>query len=285
MSCRFAARPLPLCFLLVLLLLSLSGCVSRLSDGMARSVLNNPDPDTVRLGIPAYLLLLDGLIQDDPDDEALLVSASSLHALGSALEPEGAPHRLRLAERAWQYGVRAVCARDGNRCGSWDKSFTEFTAGLGTLEKADVPAYYAFGVGWMARLQADGERFQVLAELSRVEALFARLVELDEGFQQGGPQLYLGILRLLRPPSLGGDPERGRAHLERVIVLSAGRNLEARVELARRYARMLYDRELHDRLLREVLAADPAAEGLTLFNVLAQEEALRLLESADDYFP
>jgi hypothetical protein len=68
------------------------------------------------------------------------------------------------------------------------------------------------------------------------------------------------------------------------LELSGGRNLAAKVELARRYARMLYDRELHDRLLNEVLATDPTAEGLTLFNVTAQEEARALLASADDYF-
>jgi len=252
---------------------------------MARSVPNNPDPETVQRGIPAYLLLLDGLIQDDPDNQELLVSASALHALGCALEADDPAHRLRLAKRAWEYGTRAVCARDKILCGFWDKSFAEFSAGLNTLGKDVVPALFALGAGWLTRLQADGGQFQRLAELPRVEALFARLVELDEGFQQGGPQLYLGILRLLRPPSLGGEPERGRAHLERAIELSAGRNLAARVELARRYARMLYDRELHDRLLQEVLDADPVADELTLFNVLAQEEARRLLDSADDYFP
>ncbi len=285
MQCRPAAPNLPLIFLIVLLFLPLSGCVRSLNDNMARSVLNNPDPETVQRGIPAYLLLLDGLIQDDPDNEELLVSASALHALGCALEADDPAHRLRLAKRAWEYSTRAVCARDKILCGFWDKSFAEFSAGLNTLEKNDVPALFALGVGWLTRLQADGGQFQRLAELPRVEALFARLVELDEGFQQGGPQLYLGILRLLRPPSLGGEPERGRAHLKRAIELSTGRNLAARVELARRYARMLYDRELHDRLLQEVLDADPVADELTLFNVLAQEEARRLLDSADDYFP
>jgi TRAP transporter T-component len=285
MQFRPTAANLPLLFLIALLFLPLSGCISRLSDNMARSMLNNPDPETVRQGIPAYLLLLDGLIQDDPEDEKLLVSASALHALASVLEADEPAHRLRLSERAWEYGTRAVCARDKILCGFWGKSFAEFSAGLRTLKKGDVPALYALGVGWLTRLQADGGQYRRLAELPRVEALFARLVELDEGFQQGGSQLYLGILRLLRSPSMGGEPERGRAHLERAIELSAGWNLAARVELARRYARMLYDRELHDRLLKEVLAADPVADELTLFNVLAQAEARRLLDTADDYFP
>ena len=46
----------------------------------------------------------------------------------------------------------------------------------------------------------------------------------------------------------------------------------------------MYDRPLHDRLLREVLRADTRAEGFTLFNTLAKEEAKKLLESAEEYF-
>ena len=46
----------------------------------------------------------------------------------------------------------------------------------------------------------------------------------------------------------------------------------------------MYDRELHDRLLNEVLAADVEQPDLTLFNLLAREQAEALLNSADDYF-
>ena len=71
---------------------------------------------------------------------------------------------------------------------------------------------------------------------------------------------------------------------EKAIELSGGRDLSAKVEFARGYARLVYDRELHDRLLNEVLSAQPRQEGLTLFNTLAQSEARQLLDSADDYF-
>jgi hypothetical protein len=58
----------------------------------------------------------------------------------------------------------------------------------------------------------------------------------------------------------------------------------AKVLYARQYARLVFDRPLHDRLLNEVVAADPEAPGLTLGNTLAQEQALLLLASADEYF-
>ena len=46
----------------------------------------------------------------------------------------------------------------------------------------------------------------------------------------------------------------------------------------------LYDRDLHDQLLNEIVAANPVTSGYTLTNMLAQEKAKLLLESADDYF-
>jgi hypothetical protein len=58
----------------------------------------------------------------------------------------------------------------------------------------------------------------------------------------------------------------------------------AKVEYARRYARITYNRELHDRLLQEVLDANATEPGLTLSNVLAQRQAKELLGSAESYF-
>ena len=61
-------------------------------------------------------------------------------------------------------------------------------------------------------------------------------------------------------------------------------DLGIKVDYARYYARTLYDRELHDRLLNEVLEANPYQKGLVLLNTLAQEDARELLASADEYF-
>ena len=58
----------------------------------------------------------------------------------------------------------------------------------------------------------------------------------------------------------------------------------AKVLYAQHYARLVFDRELHDTLLKEVLIEDSAAEGFTLINVLAKERAAQLLNSAGDYF-
>ena len=86
------------------------------------------------------------------------------------------------------------------------------------------------------------------------------------------------------PPGLGGKPEIGKAHFDRAISISGGRNLMSKVFCAEMYARLLFDRELHDRLLTEVLEADVKAPGFTLMNVVAKKQAKQLLLSGDDYF-
>ena len=95
---------------------------------------------------------------------------------------------------------------------------------------------------------------------------------------------YLGILMTIRPPALGGKQEVAREHFAKAIALSGGRDLSPRVEMLKGIARTLYDRELNDQLCSEILGASPYADGYTLTNVLAKEEALLLCSEADDYF-
>jgi hypothetical protein len=47
---------------------------------------------------------------------------------------------------------------------------------------------------------------------------------------------------------------------------------------------MMFDQDLHDRLLEEVLAAPIEAPDRTLFNVLAKRDAAALLETSQEYF-
>jgi len=96
--------------------------------------------------------------------------------------------------------------------------------------------------------------------------------------------MYLGVLNSILPASLGGKPEVAKAHFEQAMNLSEGKNLLAPVMYAEKYARLMFDRELHDRLLKAVLEADPNVHGLTLQNTYAQEQAKALLADADDYF-
>jgi hypothetical protein len=143
---------------------------------------------------------------------------------------------------------------------------------------------YALAAAWAGRIQANSDDWKAIADIPKVQALLDRVVAIAPGHAQGEPYMYLGVLATLRPASLGGKPEEGKADFEKALALSGGRNQMVRVLYAQHYARLVFDQELHDRLLDEVLATDPHAPGLTLINTLAQQRARRLLESGKDFF-
>jgi hypothetical protein len=275
----------------LLVLVALSGCASitssatnRLANNLSSAILNQDDPETVEAGMPSYLLMIDGLIEGDPHNEPMLAAGSKLYASYTAAFVKDGERARRLSARARDYGVRALCAHDGKLCRLWEQRFDEFARTLGTLKPADVPVLYASAQAEAAWIQANSSDWNALAGLPRVKAAMARVAELDEGYEHGEAHVYLGVIATLLPPAMGGKPEEGRAHFERAIVLSKGRDLMAKVEYARRYARIVYDRALHDRLLGEVLAADAKEPDLTLANVLAKRQAKELLATADNYF-
>jgi hypothetical protein len=278
-------------FTALLALLALTGCASiassassKLANNLSSAILNQDDPETVRDGMPSYLLLIDSLIEGDPKNENMLLAGSKLYGAYAAAfvkEPERAK---RLAHKARAYSDRALCAHDTKLCNVLEKPYAEFAAAIATLKKEDVPLLYTSGTAWAGWIQANSSDWNAIANLAKVKAAMMHSVELDEKYSHGEGHLYLGVFATLLPPALGGKPEEGRVHFERAVQLSAGRDLMAKVEYARRYARITYDRELHDRLLQEVLNADAVEPGLTLSNVLAKQQAKELLASADKYF-
>lgn len=262
----------------------MSSAAAGLAADLEAAVENQNDPETVRDGAPAYMLLLDSFIEGDPGDAELLSAAANLYAAYGAVFAEDPERAARLTERARGYASRAVCIRFEQGCGWPGMPFDAFSATLPRLSSQHADVVRSYAAASLASIRAHSDDWNALAELPHMEALLKRYLELDAGSDRAQVYTWLGILATLRPPALGGKPEEGRTYFERAIELSGGRDLSAKVEFARGYARLLYDRELHDRLLREVLAAEAEAPGLTLTNVLAQRDAAALLASADEYF-
>jgi hypothetical protein len=272
-----------------------SGCTSLASSvssdfardfasDLSNAILDSADVETVRAGAPAYLILIDGLLVRAPDDVDLLRQAATLNsAYGGAFvtDPERAS---MLATKARSLAFEAACLGFRDGCDLATRPFAGYVQWLAGMDRDDVELLYTVGSSWAGWIQANSDDFNAIAELGRVRALMERVVALDESWDHGGAHVYLGIFETLLPQSLGGRPEQGRAHFERAISLSQGRYLMAKVMFAEQYARLVFDRELHDELVAEVLEADARQPGITLVNTVAKERAVKLRESADDYF-
>jgi len=276
-----------LCLLLPLLA-SCAAVVATAGSGVAgnlnSAIMNQDDPELVRDGAPAYLLMLDSFVEGAPDSVAALSAAAELYAAYGVVFVDNPVRARKLTARGRAYGRRALCSAKESICGIWNETYEGFVIRLQELGEKETEALYTFSLSWIAYIQAHADDFTALAKLPHAQAALSRVQEIDPRYEESNIEHFLAVLDTIRPPALGGDFESGQAHFERALVVSGGKDLSIKVDYAKYYARTLYEREMHDRLLNEVLAEDPVQKGYTLFNTLAQDEALQLLESADDYF-
>ena len=289
-SPRLSIRSMLRCAILAVAI-SATGCASlvdrasqRLASNLTAGILSQDDVATARDGIPSWLLLVDGLVEGNPQNVGLLVAGARLYGAYSGGFIEDPARAQRLTAHAFDYARPATCIDLPALCRTLDQPYDAFQAEVAKIGVKNVGTLYVLGTSWAGRIQANSSDWKSIADIPRAQALLDRVVALDPGYMSGEPYMYLGVIATLRPASLGGEPEKGKADFEKALALSDGRNQMVRVLYAEHYARLVFDRDLHDKLLNEVLAADPHAPGLTLINVLAQQRARKLLDSGKDYF-
>jgi len=262
----------------------LSSTTSRLASNLSYAFENHTDVAVVEEATPAYLLMMDALIKDDPENASLLRTAAKLNAAYADIFVKDIERSKLITDKALNLAFRAACLDNKKLCNIREKDYNDFKKVIDGCNKNEIGVIYNLGTVWASWIQANQKDWNAVAELPRVEAIMEQVVRLNPNHEDGGAFLYLGTLSTLLPPALGGNPEKGREFFEKAIDISQGKNLYAKVLYAQRYARIIFDKKLHDRLLKEVYDADPNVEGYTLTNIIAQKEAKLLLDTSDDYF-
>jgi hypothetical protein len=259
--------------------------VTQLPDNLSRAMLNQDDPEVVAAGAPAYLLMLDALILTYPENERFLLAGAQLYGAYAGVFAQDEEQAKTMANKSLAYARRALCEYDDNACDLVDGQSDQLLPGLKRdYSEDDIDIFYAYGAAWAGWVQANTDDWNAVAQVGKVKTLMSWVAKYDEGYDNGTVQVYLGVLESQLPPSVGGKPEIGQAHFEKAIEISKGKHLMAKVLYAEQYARLMFEQELHDRLLQEVLDTEPTAEGLTLINHLAQRQAAILLAESSDYF-
>lgn len=260
----------------------IQSATSGLTEQLGAAVLDQDDPELVREATPTLLILIDSLAGDGAGP-AVLGAAAQLYAAYGVVFVSDTERSHKLTERAYAYGRRALCAADRAGCGVRQLDFNEYEARIGAYPATRAQALYDYVIGYLSWIQARAD-YEALARLPQLQVALNRLLDVAPAEIRGRAHMYMGILQCLRPASLGGQPEAGMRNFDQALLLTGRKDLSVMVEYARNCARLLYDRELHDRLLEEVLEASAEQPGLTLFNNLAKADARELLSTADEYF-
>ena len=277
---------------MVMAALASTGCGyarSRLAESLmadvAAATAKHDDVTLVSQAVPTFLLLLEGMIEDDPGNPGLRTEAAKGYtSYGVLVEAEDPGRARRVYSRAMDHGRRAIMRND-RAAALLDSPYPDFTNITEVLEMKDLEAVFWAASAWGAWISLNTGSMAALADLPRVILLMEWVLEQDETYQDGSPHIFLGIYHAALPPMLGGQPEKARFHFERAVELTEEQSAIVFVQMARFYAVQQFDRELYVSLLERALAipADSVPE-LTLQNEAAHRQARRLLRETDDIF-
>jgi len=232
------------------------------------------------------LKLVEGLLHADPKNRqlaALTAQGFGGYAL-AFVEDDDRARAAALYLRGKKYGLRALM-QDRHVAAGVAGTDDAFAASLRHLGQGDKELILWTAMCWGKWIDLSRTNPAAVADLPRAEALFERLLQLDEGYYYAAPHVFLGVFYGGRSPMLGGRPEEARAHFERALKITHGRFLTARLYYAEYFARQTQDRSLFETQLHAILdAPDDILPEQRLANAVAKRKAARLLARVDEWF-
>ena len=260
--------------------------VGSLLEEVAKASSKQSDLRLIQEGMPAYLLLMDGMVEAWPDSAPLLIAAAQAYASYASVDGEVRDRKdpekegqedypAILYGKARKYALKSLEGRGLKKPA--EIPLDDFKEGVQKLGKKDLPYLFWTASCWASWISLNLGSMEALAELPKVETLMKRVLELDEAFYYGGAHLFMGIWFASRPKGLGQDLKRAQEHFLRAIEIGQGKFLMAYVYYAEYYARKTMDKDLFASTLQRV-AETPMdiLPDLTLLNSVAKKKAMEL---------
>ncbi len=116
----------------------MSSATTGLADSLTSAVLDQNDPETVRQGAPAYLLLIDGLIADNPKNPELLLAGAGLYSSYAGAFVDDPERASRLSRKGRDYGWAAWCRVEKDACDIWSAPYEDFERVVEGMGPKDV---------------------------------------------------------------------------------------------------------------------------------------------------
>lgn len=283
---------------LATLTLAGEGCASRrvaarsvlvLAPDMMAALYDEADLETARASAVSAITLLEGVHRANGrnDRSAALLAEAYGGIAFNFLRDESAPRAREFFRRGRAYAAEAMVRRRPRLAAAIDGGdIVALRTGLEhERDRKLAPLLFWYALNWAGELDAAGPSVARPRDLPRMRLLINQAAALDEGYLFGAPRLLQANLACGVPQAYGRDLEAGGKAFDRVLAVSEGRLLLARVEYARLCATAAGDRARFDRELAAVMEA--SADVLPdhrLLTAVAKRRAERLVALADALF-
>jgi hypothetical protein len=254
--------------------------------GGVEAMSHESDLQLAEAAMPANLEFIEGLLYDDPGNPELRAYAAQAF-YGYAfyfVEDVDRERASKLYQRCFHQAAEGLKLL-GLNMDILTVSQPDLEAGLSHLGKSAVPNL-AWGASCLSKyIDLNRDDPATLADLPRAAALMTRVVQLDQNYYHGLPDLFFAVYYASRPPILGGDYAKAEQYFEKARSLSGGDNFLVDVLQAQYLERQKQDRQAFHSLLTRVVNGDAEKKpDLTLQNLVSQRKAKALLAKEAEWF-
>ena len=271
-------------------------------DGAAGAFARDNDPELVGQALPFTLKLYDTLLEQDPENPALLRAAGSayisyanafLQTPASMLPAADFDQKERMIRRAKNLYLRG---RDMVLSGlelrypgiepivrSGDAA--EIGDALAAVTAEDVACLYWTAAGWMGALSTDPLDLRLTLSIGQAEMLMNRAYALQPEYDGGAIHEFFIAYYASVPEGMGGDRKKARYHFARALEISDGGKAGPYVELALGVS--LPQQELDEFIELMQLALEIDVEQHPqhlLINTIKQQQARWYLDNIERFF-
>jgi hypothetical protein len=230
--------------------------------------------------------LLEGMVKGDPENEhLLLMTAQALNGFALGFVEDEEPERAKVFYlRAKEYGLR-VLLQDDEFSEADSGSLEAYTTAVKNLDEEYIDALFWTGFAWAGWINLSIDDPRAMIDLTKVQILMERVLEIDEKYFHGATHLFFGSIWGVKPKMLGGDPEKAKEHFEKNLEITEGKFLLTYVYYAMFYAAKVLDEDLFYSFVVKI--EDTPADvlpGFQLLNMIAKKKVKYLREFGAEWF-
>ena len=106
------------------LVVSLCGCASmvteRFANNLGNAILSQTDTEVAAASIPTFMVMMDSLVMDSPENPVILSASANLNGAYAALFASSDKQARQLTEKPLQQARSAICTKIAAFCSSKD---------------------------------------------------------------------------------------------------------------------------------------------------------------------
>ncbi|RJP62298.1 MAG: hypothetical protein C4541_00080 [Candidatus Auribacter fodinae] len=244
------------------------------------------DYELAQTAIPANIKVLEGLVLSYPDDTQLklwLTESLCGYAVGflEETDPERASSFYLRAKNCavsaaiQKAGFKNEYLNDPDRLKKW----------IDTRTLKDVPYLFWLGQSWGSWIAINVHKPQAMADMSKLQWIMNRVLELDESFYHAGAHIVMGAILGNIPVMFGGNPDKSLGHFDRAFELTNRSFLLVHYYCMKTYCVSAQDKKLFNQLNNEVSGYDlNSTPDTRLMNVIAKKRMETLTAQQEDLF-